>query len=330
MYALAFGSATQWFVGTDIGVYRSTDAGAHWSNFSQGLPNTAIYDLRLRPGSNLLRAATHGRGLWELRTDLAQQPSVDIFVRDHVMDAGRPPIAAPVPAAWQDTTRQIALGDSCWWWHCADIKIDAPPTWQLQANERNYLRFETKLVHEHADKGNQNRVYVQVHNRGPLPASNVTVKLMVASASAGLPPLPSDFWTAWPNSAGDTNWTPLGAPQIIATLEPLRPIVTQWDWTPPFNADDHTCMLVVIDSPSDPMPAVTKSVFDIGQLVTTEKRAGLKNLHLVDLQPNAIKLVPIKLWPSASQKGPYVVRLLANSDKQLTTGWLLTKTLASA
>ena len=48
MYALAFDSATQWFVGTDIGVFRSTDAGANWSNFSQGLPNTAIYDLRLR------------------------------------------------------------------------------------------------------------------------------------------------------------------------------------------------------------------------------------------------------------------------------------------
>lgn len=112
MYALALASATRWFVGTDIGVYASTDAGASWTPRSQGLPNTAVYDLRLRDGSNLLRAATHGRGLWELRIDLASQPLVDLFVRDHIMDTGPPP-SSTVAAAWEDPTRQIALNDPC-------------------------------------------------------------------------------------------------------------------------------------------------------------------------------------------------------------------------
>jgi len=169
MYALAFSSATQWFVGTDIGVFRSTDAGANWHNYSQGLPNTAIYDLRLREGSNLLRAATHGRGLWEVRVDVTQHPTVDIFVRDHIMETGRPPSGPAVPAGWEDPTRFIALNDPCYWWQCADIKTDAPPTWQLQPAEVNYLTFETKLVHEHPEKGDQNRVYVQVHNRDRWP-----------------------------------------------------------------------------------------------------------------------------------------------------------------
>ena len=261
MYALALDSATQWFVGTDIGVYRSTDAGAHWRNFSQGMPNTAVYDLRLRNGSNLLRAGTHGRGLWEVRTDLASQPRVDLFVRDHIMDTGRPPSDAPVAAAWADATRHVALNDTCYWWQCADIKTDAPPAWQLAPGEVNYLNFETRLVHENAEKGNQNRVYVQVHNRGPLPATNVTVKLMTAGASAGLPDLPADFWSAWPNSAGGGGWTPVGAPQVIPTLEALRPAVLQWDWTPPADADAHSCMLVVMDSASDAIPAATKAVF---------------------------------------------------------------------
>lgn len=140
------------------------------------------------------------------------------------------------------------------WWECADIKTDAPPAWQLPSSTANYLDFETRLTHESAEKGNLNRVYVQVHNRGPSPASNVTVKIMTAGASAGLPAPPADFWSNWPNSAGDANWTPVGAPKTIDTLESLRPTVLHWDWTPRADADAHSCMLVVIDSPSDPSP----------------------------------------------------------------------------
>ncbi len=325
MYALALASATLWFVGTDIGVYRSVDAGGSWINFSQGLPNTAIYDLRLRQGSNLLRAATHGRGLWEMRTDLATQPTVDIFVRDHFMDAGRPPSAAAVPAAWDDPTRYVALNDACYWWQCADIKADAPPAWQLLPGEVNYLNFETRLVHENPEKGNQNRVYVQVHNRGPQPATNVTVKIMTAGASLGLPDLPADFWSAWPNSTGGAHWTPVGTPQTIATLEPLRPTVLQWDWTPPLGADAHSCMLVVIDSPSDPVPAATKAVFNIAQLVTTEKRAGLKNLHVVNLLPSVVQPIPLYLYGSAAVRGGYLVRIPPLSHPAFSVGLLLSK-----
>lgn len=327
MYALALGSATQWFVGTDIGVYRSTDAGAHWANFSQGLPNTAIYDLRLRNGSNLLRAASHGRGLWEVRTDLATQPTVDLFVRDHIMDTGRSPTGLPVAAAWEDPTRYVALNDNCFWWHCADIKTDAPPAWQLLPGEVNYLNFETRLIHESAEKGNQNRVYVQVHNRGPLPASAITVKIMVAGASAGLPDLPADFWTAWPNSAGDANWTPVGAPQTIATLPALRPAVLQWDWTPPASADSHTCMLVVIDSPSDPIPAASK-VFSVGRLVTNEKHAGLKNLHLVNLLADTLHPIPFHLHGSAALPDSYLMHLPPPPRPPLQMGLLLSQAVS--
>jgi len=328
MYALAFGSATQWFVGTDIGVFRSTDGGASWNNYSQGLPNTAIYDLRLRTGGHLLRAATHGRGLWEVRVDLATQPTVDLFVRDNVMDTGRPPSGGAVAAAWEDPTRSIALNDTCRWWHCADIKTDAPPAWQLTPSDTNYFTFETQLVHEHPEKGNQNRVYVQVHNRGPLPASDVTVKIMTAGASAGLPALPADFWSAWPNSAGDANWTPVGSPQTLATLEPLRPEVLQWNWTPPASADTHSCMLVVVDSPSDPIPASTKAIFDIGQLVTTEKRAGLKNLHLVNLLADTVMPIPFHLYASKFVRGPYLLHLPPLYHSEVKMLLVLSKGLA--
>ncbi|MGH3331642.1 MAG: WD40/YVTN/BNR-like repeat-containing protein [Nocardioidaceae bacterium] len=327
MYALCLPSATEWFVGTDIGVFRTTNSGTGWINYSQGLPNTAIYDLRLRTGSSLLRAATHGRGLWEIRTDVSVQPEVDLFLRDHVMDTGRGQSGGAATAAWEDPTRYLSLNTPCYWWECADIKTDAPPNWQLLPSEVNYLNFETKLVHENPEKGNQNRVYVQVHNRGPLAASDVTVKVMTAGASAGLPDLPADFWATWPNSPGDANWAPVGSPQTIATLEPLRPTVLEWTWTPPIGADTHTCMLVVIDSPSDPMPDAAK-VFQIGALVTGEKRVGLKNLHVVNLLPDAFVPIPLYLYASSLLRRRYVVRLPAFDQPDLRVTMLFSSALS--
>jgi hypothetical protein len=53
------------YAGTDIGVYFSTDAGASWTPFGTGLPRVAVFDLQIQPTSRILRAATHGRGVWE-------------------------------------------------------------------------------------------------------------------------------------------------------------------------------------------------------------------------------------------------------------------------
>jgi hypothetical protein len=53
------------WAGTDIGVYETTDGGATWAPFGTGLPRSAVFDLALQPTSRILRAATHGRGMWE-------------------------------------------------------------------------------------------------------------------------------------------------------------------------------------------------------------------------------------------------------------------------
>jgi hypothetical protein len=54
------------YVGTDVGVYRSTDSGATWSRFGTGMPAVSVYDLQIHPDGSIFRAATHGRGIWQL------------------------------------------------------------------------------------------------------------------------------------------------------------------------------------------------------------------------------------------------------------------------
>ena len=52
------------YVGTDIGVYLSTDAGASWNEWSTGLPNVHIDELEIHATWRFIYAATHGRGMY--------------------------------------------------------------------------------------------------------------------------------------------------------------------------------------------------------------------------------------------------------------------------
>jgi hypothetical protein len=58
------------YVGTDIGIYRSSDGGASWTPFNAGMPRVAVFDMEFQARSaanpRVLRAATHGRGIWEI------------------------------------------------------------------------------------------------------------------------------------------------------------------------------------------------------------------------------------------------------------------------
>ncbi|MDC0497250.1 hypothetical protein OAN50_02745, partial [Flavobacteriaceae bacterium] len=57
------------YIGTEIGVYKKSMSANSWELYSQGLPNMSILELEIIYGSNTLRAATWGRGLWEYSLD---------------------------------------------------------------------------------------------------------------------------------------------------------------------------------------------------------------------------------------------------------------------
>lgn len=70
-------NASTIYLGTEIGVYKKAMSGNSWSIYNPDLPNTSILELEVMYGSNTLRAATWGRGLWEFALDGRQSfPSI--------------------------------------------------------------------------------------------------------------------------------------------------------------------------------------------------------------------------------------------------------------
>jgi photosystem II stability/assembly factor-like uncharacterized protein len=326
------GAVNTIYVATDVAVYRTTNGGANWAQFSEGLPNCAVFDMKLHSPSGLLRAGTHGRGVWERKVNVPSVSSVDLYFRDHLMSTGRVlPTPEPVLAGFEDPLQYVNLGDPLYHWMCADIKVDAlegsPPAFQMPIASVDYLKYETKLQHRNAQRGNVNRAYVKVNNRGFAPGSNVVVKLLWADASAGLPALPPDFWAAFPNnSANTTVWHPLlkGAAtfQTITVLSPTEPAILEWDFPLPTTAATHTCLLAVMDCAGDPIPAGNK-IFNVDSLVRNEKRVGLKNLHVVNIPPATSLWSTLDLFALASAANSLRVIGLGQSDGSL--GFLLPK-----
>jgi photosystem II stability/assembly factor-like uncharacterized protein len=55
------------FVGTDVGVFYTTNGGGSWKPLVNGLPRVAVLGLNYHRPSKILRASTHGRGVWDIQ-----------------------------------------------------------------------------------------------------------------------------------------------------------------------------------------------------------------------------------------------------------------------
>jgi hypothetical protein len=271
--------STMW-CGTDVGVFETTNGGMSWMPFNNGLPNVIVFDLQIDPAGDVLRAATYGYSSWEIRLAPAC-PQVDLYVRDNKLDTGESPALSHVP----DPT---ALGASVYWWESADVKTDAYPYGATLVDGIDFDEFaHENPIRQDATHPNPNRLYVQVHNRGPQPTHNVRVKAIWADATVAVPPLPSDFWGSFP-----THWTasspwsevdPAQPYQSIAQLDPHEPKVLTWSFAIPSTAAEHSCVLIVVSSDEDSPSRsdANPSDHDVSQVAPADKHVALKNLKVL-------------------------------------------------
>jgi photosystem II stability/assembly factor-like uncharacterized protein len=269
------------FCGGDLGVFRTEDAGGMWTAWDEGLPNVPVFHLEIHNPLRLMRAATHGRSVWERPIDVAMCPMVDLYIRDNILDTGR---VLPSPDHQPHPFDPNTLVHH---WESVDIKVDAmegqPPEFQTASHITDYVAFESDLQHRTARRGEINRFYVQLHNRGVNKATNVQARGFFAEAHAGLPPLPSDFWSGGKPFTGTplgTDWTPIGPTQTISVLEPAEPAVVEWDWLVPTTAHKHSCLLALSSCAEDPLAGT--GIFNADYLVLNRKHVALKNLHVED------------------------------------------------
>ena len=278
------------YVGSDVGVWESTDSGATWSPMENGLPDAAVFDLQIHPATRIMRASTHGRGMFEFKLSAPAQIDVELFARDTSLDVGRASTLDGLsdPETWpvQPVLHYLSR----------NIKVDVPTPagYQTASNAIDFLQFNDVIV-----DGSQgtatidpvngtvvNRVYVEIHNRGIVEAANVQVMLLLANASAGLPLLPAGYQA---NVLAGTpitsaNWQTVG----VKTLNSVRagfPLVAEFNLPstmlpPPASlpGQSHHCLLAIIHSSQD---GFTSTAVNADSLTITDRKVAQRNLELI-------------------------------------------------
>ncbi|MDQ3983496.1 MAG: hypothetical protein M3271_12520, partial [Actinomycetota bacterium] len=278
------------YVGADVGVWRSTDRGMSWNPMQNGLPDAPVFDLQVHPTARLLRASTHGRGMFEWRLDAPGQPDVELYVRDTSLDVGRMPTVdgLPDPETWPSTPVVHYLS--------RNIKVDVPTTsgYQTPTNAIDFLQFNDVIVDGSQSVGTlnpadgvvHNRVYVEVHNRGVVKANTVRVTLIVTKPSVAIAALPAGYEAniAAGTAITDSNWQTVG----ITTLTDLRggfPLVAAFDLDstmlpPPADlpAYQHHCSVAFLHSAQDPY---TSTSTNVNALAVADRKVAQRNLNVV-------------------------------------------------
>jgi photosystem II stability/assembly factor-like uncharacterized protein len=194
------------YCGTDVGVYRSTDGGGSWSRFGTGLPAVGVDDLKALDDGSALRAATHGRGMWELTitgvTNHRPVTSINSPVSMQIQrgttlafnGSATDPDSDPLSLSWifPDTWDVIPAANGSPASHTFDRSGRFPVT--LRAIDANGAIGASSVEIDVMDAGDSCATPIVIPGAGPFPWS-VTVNTEVASRQIsdpvnGLPCVP--------------------------------------------------------------------------------------------------------------------------------------------
>jgi hypothetical protein len=243
--------------------------------FSNGLPNAIIGDLLLHPAeknakTRILRAATRSRGVWEVDLSKESAPDLQVYLRHSAVDTGR-----RYPSL-KGVGNPFAPGEIANWWESTDILIDAEPYSIAQAD---FVEFEQNRRAQPKVAYGVTRVFVQVHQRGPVPAINVMVRLYFASplpgrtASESIPALPAGFWKKPDQLAAGSAWKVVGPPVRVAGLETGRPKIARFTWTVPKSVAGDVWLLATVSADND---RLNTTELNVCKLIQTEAKCAIK------------------------------------------------------
>ncbi len=146
------------YVGTDIGVFRTVDGGTNWAVFGEVMPAVRVDDMEMQVATGKLRAATHGRGLWEIPTNSA---ALTMFFPNGA-ETFQPQQA--ITMRWGGVTfggnvrieMNRTYPSATWTTLFASTPNDGLENWTVTGPESDHVRFRISLIGqpEQADTSN--------------------------------------------------------------------------------------------------------------------------------------------------------------------------------
>jgi len=201
------------YIGTDAGVMVTTDGGATWTTLGNGLPIVVVDSLVLHRPSRTLRAATHGRSMWDIVVPLPSKSLQPILnsISPNTVNAGGAGFSLSVTGAnlaagavlrWNGSSRPTNIVDST---HLT-AQISAADIAQVG-------RVTLDVFNPSPGSGVSNSMNFNI---GPAPASSSQAFVNSAYPAGG------DMLA--PGSLASLYGTNLAGPTVIADVAPPWPV----------------------------------------------------------------------------------------------------------
>ncbi|MGL5890977.1 MAG: PKD domain-containing protein [Bacteroidia bacterium] len=97
-----------YYVGMDVGIYYIDNTFTSWQPYFTGMPNVPVFDLEIYQATGKVRAATYGRGVWEVDIyNPGTLPPVALFAQS---------LSNTCPGTGVNFTDQTAFAPTSWSW----------------------------------------------------------------------------------------------------------------------------------------------------------------------------------------------------------------------